>query len=145
MRVLVLTSGSHCEYLLFCCWYWDLNLALLLHLNLNYASSPFYFRGFCCCLFVSCFLNKGLEFLPGASLDPNPPTYSLLYTWDHWCMPPCPASLLRLGLTNFLSRLALNLDPPDLPFPFSPSSYHCTHPHDEYLNGNNVSLALILL
>jgi hypothetical protein len=65
------------------------------------------------CLFV-CF-QRG-SYLPGAGHDLRSLSSHLCFlnSWDHKCEPPYLANLLRWGVTNFLSRLALNLDPTDL-------------------------------
>jgi hypothetical protein len=41
------------------------------------------------------------------------------HSWDDVCDPPHPPCLLGWGLANFLPRLGLNLNPPNLCFPSS--------------------------
>jgi hypothetical protein len=57
------------------------------------------------------------HFYTWAGMDHDPPIYR---SWNDRGIPPCPAFYwLRWGLANFLSRLASNLDPPNV---FLPSS-----------------------
>jgi hypothetical protein len=44
-------------------------------------------------------------------MDHDRPTYTSHCSWDHKCMPPWLACLLRWALNNFLPRLALNHNP----------------------------------
>jgi hypothetical protein len=71
--------------------------------HLSHTSSHFCFR-------------KGLVFWPGVGLDHDSPTYTSCIGGITG-MPQNLAYLLRWGHTNFLPRLASNLDPPNRHFP----------------------------
>jgi hypothetical protein len=58
-------------------------------------------------------LSHILEIRIQADLDYNPPIYPSCCHWDYRCIPPHPTFFCWDGvLTNFLPRLALNLNPP---------------------------------
>jgi hypothetical protein len=62
-------------------------------------------------LCFSYFSNRVLSFCPGRA---SSTILCLLWSWGDRYVIPHPACLLRWGLTNFLSRLALNHSPHDL-------------------------------
>jgi hypothetical protein len=58
-------------------------------------------------------------FAQGAGFEPQFSYLFLFHSWDHRWEPPCPSSLVIWGLTNILSRLALNYYLPNLCLPSS--------------------------
>jgi hypothetical protein len=53
-------------------------------------------------------------FLPGRTSDRDPPTYSLLCSWDHRCLCTTMLSLVVEMGSHFLHRLASNFNLPAL-------------------------------
>jgi hypothetical protein len=71
-------------------------------------------------LYLFIFWIRAHSFCPGRASDHES-------SWGNRCVALHPACLLRWGLANFLPRLDLNLDPPDL-YLLNSQDYRCEPP-----------------